>query len=385
MGESPQANDEAEFIAGRGPLVFTRRALLSGAVLAATGCRRREAFSGYAFVANRDGGAIAAVDMGAFAVARHIRVDGAPTAVDADQHTLRVYALTPENGHLHEIRADRLALTRTIAAGNQAVAMRRTPGFVYVLCADPPRVAAISTDTFRIAWSANLPAPPVDFDLSPDGQFLAISYGTHNAVQLLPIATRRLRALLNCSGETGAVRFQKDSAQLIVAGLSERMLYVFLTATGQLVTKLPLAVRPEHFCFNDDGGQLFITGEGMDVVVVVYPFYTPQIAETVLAGRAPGAMAASPSRLFVANSKSSDVSILNIDQRKVIAVAPAGAHPGFIAITPDDQYALVLNEDSGDIAVLWVPGITRSHARTAPLLTMIPVGSRPVSAAIVAI
>jgi len=96
-------------------------------------------------------------------------------------------------------------------------------------------------------------------------------------------------------------------------------------------------------------------------------------------------MAASPGRLFVANSKSGDVSILNIDSRKVMAVAPAGANPGYIAITPDEQYALVLNEDSGDIAVLWVPGITRTHARTAPLLTMIPVGSRPVSAAFVEI
>ena len=365
--------------------MISRRALLGGAVLAATGCRRRAAFSGYAFVANQDGGAIAAVDMGAFAVAKHIRVDGAPNAVDADQRTLRVYALTPENGHLHEIRADRLALTRTVDVGRRAIAMRRTADHIYVLSTDPPRIAAVSRDSFRVAWSVRLPDVPVDFDLSPTGEFLAISYGAANAVQLVPIASRRLRDPLNCSGETGALRFQKDSAQLIVAGLSERMLYIFLTATGQLVTKLPLAVKPEHFCFNDDGGQLFITGQGMDAVVVVYPFYTPQIGETVLAGREPGAMAASPGRLFVANSKSGDVSILNIDSRKVMAVAPAGANPGYIAITPDEQYALVLNEDSGDIAVLWVPGITRTHARTAPLLTMIPVGSRPVSAAFVEI
>jgi len=118
--------------------MITRRALLGGAVLAATGCRRRAAFSGYAFVANEDGGAIAAVDMGAFAVARHIRLDGAPNAVDADQRTLRVYALTPDNGHLHEIRADRLELTRTVEAGRRAIAMRRTAKYIYVLSTDPP-------------------------------------------------------------------------------------------------------------------------------------------------------------------------------------------------------------------------------------------------------
>lgn len=364
---------------------MTRRGFLAGAAAVAAGCRQRKAFTGYAFVANREGGAVAAVDMGAFVVARHIRVDGAPTAVVADQQKQLVYVLTPDNGHLHEIRADRLALTRTTAVSSQALAMRWTPGHIYVLCSDPARVVAVSTDTFRTVWSTPLPVRPVDFDLAPDEKSLALSYGTENAVQLLDVTTRRLRAPMRLAGAAGGLRYQKDSAQLIVAGLSERMLYVWLTATGQLVTKLPLAIRPEQFCFNEDGGQLFVTGAGMDGVVIVYPFYTPQVGETVLAGREPGAMAVSSTLLFVANSKSSDVSILNIDSRRVIAMAPAGANPGYIAITPDNQYALVLNEDSGDMAVLWIPGITRNHARSAPLLTMIPVGSRPVSAAVLAI
>jgi len=48
------------------------------------GCRLHEkarGFAGYAFIANQDGRAIAAVDLEVFAVARHIRLDGAPTAV----------------------------------------------------------------------------------------------------------------------------------------------------------------------------------------------------------------------------------------------------------------------------------------------------------------
>src|SRR5581483_7397660 len=188
---------------------------------------------------------------------------------------------------------------------------------------------------------------------------LAISYGAARQVQLLDLRTRQLRHPMALNGDAGGLRFQKDAAQLITASLTERMLYVFLCPGGQLVTKLSLAIRPEQFCFNEDGGQLFVTGEGMDAVVVVYPFYTPQVGETVLAGREPGAMAVSPTLLFVANSKSSDVSILNIDMRRVIAMAPAGTNPGFIAITPDNQYALVLNEESGDMAVLWIPAITR--------------------------
>src|SRR5581483_6982651 len=125
---------------------------------------------------------------------------------------------------------------------------------------------------------------------------LAISYGAARQVQLLDLRTRQLRHPMALNGDAGGLRFQKDAAQLITASLTERMLYVFLCPGGQLVTKLSLAIRRE-----------------------------------------PGAMAVSPTLLFVANSKSSDVSILNIETRRVIAVAPAGANPGYIAITPDNQ------------------------------------------------
>jgi len=49
-----------------------------------------------------------------------------------------------------------------------------------------------------------------------------------------------------------------------------------------------------------DGGELFVTGAGMDGVVIVNPYRT-EITETVLAGHAPGAMAVSDSLLFVAS------------------------------------------------------------------------------------
>ena len=53
------------------------------------------------------------------------------------------------------------------------------------------------------------------------------------------------------------------------------------------VVRLPLAVRPDNMCLGGGGGQLFITGEGMDAVVAVYPYQT-QVAATLLAGHAPG-------------------------------------------------------------------------------------------------
>ena len=74
--------------------------------------------------------------------------------------------------------------------------------------------------------------------------------------------------------------------------------------------------------------------------------------------------------------------------RRVLAVLTVGEEPGFIAITPDSQYALVLNHRSGDLAVIRIAAISQRRneaerrSRTAPLFTLIPVGSGPVSAAV---
>ena len=54
-----------------------------------------------------------------------------------------------------------------------------------------------------------------------------------------------------------------------------------------------------------------------------------------------------------------------------------------------EQYALVLNEGSGDLAVIRTYSLSapqlsaKARFKSAPVFTMIPVGERPVSAAVV--
>jgi len=78
-----------------------------------------------------------------------------------------------------------------------------------------------------------------------------------------------------------------------------------------------------------------------------------------------------------------------MDTRKLVAVVQVGQAPGHIPMTPDEEYALVLDEQSGDLAVIRILSLTlapdgsRRRYKSAPLFTLIPVGERPVSAAVV--
>lgn len=363
-----------------------RRAFLLAPALALAHCRRRKSagFFGYAFVANEDGQAIAAVDLTTFTVARHIRLDGNPTAVLA--HPSAVYALTPNTGTVHQIGVTDLSFHRKIQVARTAVSMRLAPdaAAIWVLCREPRRLVRLALDTFRSDAHLNLPLEPVDFDLAPLSQWAAISFGPVGAVAFADLSARRSERPIALGKSLSTLRFRSDGKQLLVANTAERMLSILEAPTGRLIVHLPLAVRPENFCFKSDGGQLFVTGEGMDAVVVVYP-YSTEIAETFLAGKAPAAMATSQAYLFVANPPSGDVTIVDIETRRAIAVVAVGGGPGFITVTPDDQYALALNPQSGNMAVIRIETIKAARTgrdKSASLFTMIPVGSKPVSAVV---
>ncbi len=374
--------------------MISRRVFLALPAAAAACSRHHKStgFRGYAFIANQESQTLVAVDLEVMAVERHIPLGAGPTQALAAVSRPAVYALTPETGSVHEVQVYRLSAARKVTVASSAVSMRLSPDerSLYILAREPRALISVSLDNFRAEWQLPLPDEPVDFAVAAGGdggsKFSRAAISSTRGVWLADLAAPRVSGPLR-EGDFGAVQFRSDGKVLLAANRGERMLSLFDAPSGRLFTHLPVSLRPDNLCFKRDGGQLFVTGEGMDAVVIVYPFHSLEIAETVLAGRAPGVMAASNSMLFVASPQSGDVSILSIaptSYGKVIGVAQVGTDPGFVVVTPDDQYALVLNRKSGDMAVLRLAAITPRY-KSAPLLTVIPVGSGPVSAAVRAV
>ncbi len=362
--------------------MISRRALLAlPAFLAASCSRKQAAFRGYAFIANQEGGTIAAVDLEVLAVAKHIPVEGAPSQVVSANTRASVYALTPASGTVHEIDTGALKLTRnvTVAAPADSMHLSGDEKTLYVISREAQTLSAIAAETLKTAWTMKLPEVPVDFAISIDDETAAVT--SAQSVRLINLKARAVGEPLG-QGNFGQVKFLANGERIIAADLDRNQISIYRVSSPRLITHLPIAVKPENLCFNQDGGQLFVTGSGRDAVVILYPYDIPEVAETILAGHAPGAMTASSSFLFLTNSASGDVSVLNIASHKVVAVLPVGSDPGQVAITPDEVFALVLNRESGNVTVLNVEAIQPGRvSAAAALVTVIPVGSKPVSAA----
>ena len=365
---------------------MTRRAW-SLSFLAAAACTRKgpRGFPGYALVSTAGENSVAVVDLAAFRLARKIDVGAPPATVAIGSD--RSFVLTPSTGSVHVLdRELHHAGSRKFADQLSDIRLSGDGKLLVAIAAAPPEFLIADARTLQVIRKEKLDAAPVAIDAA-SLPYAAVS--TAHTLDLFQLETGR-GSRVQLPGEIGAVRFRADTQLLLAANLGDRSLTALNVPALQVIADLPLAMNPENLCFNADAGQLFVSGDGMDAVAIVFPYDTLEVEQTILAGRDPGVMACSedPAYLFVASHTGSDVSILTIDNRKVIGIVEVGVRPSYITVTPDSQYALILDELSGDMAVIRITGI-RVNAETnrtksaAALFTSVPVGSRPVHAAIV--
>lgn len=362
---------------------MTRRDWIAASI-AATGCSRAKktiGYRGFAFVANSDGQAVAVVDLTALALTRHVRLESNPSGVLTHSSYPGVFAVLPKQAVIQEIGMEKLVADRKIKLPGIPSIVQFSPkgDAIWALCPLEKLLVRIPIAKMQVDTKIALSATPVSFAFAPgpEGE-IAVSLGASGRLAVIRGGAVTAHEI---GGELGDVVFRTDGQFAIVGDAASRQVIFFDVRQNRLAVRLPLAVTPRNFCMKQDGGQLFVTGEGADAVVNVFPYQT-EVGAFMLAGRGPGSMAVSVEYLFVANGTSGDVSIINFQSQKMVAQSPAGRAPCFIAVTPNNEFACVLNRESGDMALLHIPTITARRNKSATLLTMIPVGSKPVNAVI---
>ncbi|HEX4769479.1 MAG TPA: hypothetical protein VH351_01520 [Bryobacteraceae bacterium] len=367
-------------------MLLTRRRCLSLAALSLTACspKKGTGYPGYVLIATSGDTTLAVVDLLSFKLLNPIPLDASPTAVvpGGPDHC---YVLTPSSGSVHVINSSlKRVATRKFSDELSELFLSPDRRNLLAISAASREFIVVDAASLAVVHRYQLRSEPISLDVNAAGDVAIGLRGAPNLVFFRRGVEGREAAV---DGEPGSLRFRRDGKVLIVAKPAARSLSILTVPNMQLMADLPLAMQPDNLCFNSDGGQLFVTGEGMDAVAIVFPYQTLEVEQTILAGRSPGVMACSnapPYLLFVANSNGSDLSILDIDTRRVVGILGVGLRPSFIAITPDNQYALILNGGSNDMAVIRITAIRPSYQKKngVALYTMLPVGTAPVHAAI---
>jgi hypothetical protein len=324
---------------------------LAGVLASACGRKRAARYEGWLLVASRAERAIAVANL-----ARFERITTIPLPHSPDDLFLareRVFATSREGAEMVEIDPEKFRISGRIPLPGKPVAMRLLPGgaMAMVLMDEPPAAALVDLEKRRVSARLALPAAPGDADVS-DG-IAALTFPGRNSIMRISVPALKIAGETQVGAPCGTVRFRKDGKTILAGAPSAREIVTLDAGTGGLLARLTLPISPLRFCFNGDGGQMFVTGTGEDSLAIVYP-YRNEVDQTILGGRTPGAMAISEKRnlLFVANPESGDLTILDIDHRHLSASVHVGDHPGEILLTPDDQYALTVDPGSGTVSVV---------------------------------
>lgn len=370
----------------------SRRALLAGVLASACGRKRGTRYQGWLFVASGTEKEIAVADLASFR-----RVASIPLPCTPDQlfqSRDRVFALCPDARAIVEIDVERFRVAGRIGLPGKPVAVRLLPdsGNAIVLTDEPGALLSVDLPNRRVAARLMLPDAPRDMDVSGmdvKAMLVAITLPARNAILRVALSGSKT-PVLKLIGATdvgvscGAVRFRRDGKTILAGAAAARELVAIDSESGKLLARLPLPVSPSRFCFNGDGGQMFVTGTGQDVLAIVSPFQN-EVAETILAGHTPYGMAVSERRnlLFVTNPGSGDLTILDIETRSLSASVHVGETPGDVLLTPDGEYALVLDQRSGNVSVVRITSVLGRKAKTNPLFTVFPTAAGARSAIIV--
>ena len=255
-----------------------------------------------------------------------------------------------------------------------------------LLYRQPAVLAQLALDSFRFTRRIGLPAPPDSFALSGDGR-AAVAFRARRSVSLISLARGVIEGNIATGVEPSLIQFRKDGRQLLAGSAPELCLAIFDVATGRTMRPSAAADRAPNFATTADGGQLHQRGwrgRGGDRFPLQH-----RDRPTILAGHAPGAMAVTgawPAYLMVTNPQSSGLTVLDMDMRKLVAVVRVGQGPGEILITPDNQYALAIDRQSADLAVVRLSAFAEAAGGSTNrrrYSRCIPVGGKPVGAAIV--
>ena len=136
---------------------------------------------------------------------------------------------------------------------------------------------------------------------------------------------------------------------------------------------LDVGQTPLHLALKPDGGEAFVSNYDSDTISELTTS-TNEVGGAYLVGTHPvrGLVSADNSLLYVSNFSAGRVIIYGIDDGKRIGEGvKVGEGPDALAFSASGRFLLVVNAQSGDIAVM------RIGSNPASLLTLFPAGKAP--------
>jgi YVTN family beta-propeller protein len=356
--------------------------------LGAAGCERAVDYPAnyreYAYISNGGSNTVTVLDLVNMRQDRVIAVGAGPSGLAVNPRLNEVYVVNSGSGTVSVINTE----TNTVAA---TIPVQRRPYFIdvdaqgdraYVANSGSNNVSVLDLAHRRVVGVIGAGEAPGLARIANDGKTLVITNRASGSVSIADVRSLKVRSSFDhCPGATDAIILPDSSKAFVACSGGHQIMVIGLAhSTGStpssadvLLTFLDVGKTPIQITLKPDGGEAFVSNYDSDTISELTTS-SNEVGGAYLVGAHPvrGLVTADNSLLYVSDFSAGRVVIYSIDDGKLIGSGVrVGEGPDALAFSASGHLLLVVNAQSGDIAVV------RVDASGASLLTLFPAGRAP--------
>ena len=268
----------------------------------------------YAYVPNRNSGAVSVIDINTGSVVKTIGTSGFPYGVYPSPDGTRMYVTDNYNG----------------------------------------RVNIINTITNTADASVTVGTSPAGVVVAPNGSKIYVTAGDHK-VYVVDAVTNKVDATIAVGDRPMGIAISPDGTRLYVANQSSKNVSVINTATNAVIATIEVENSPWGVYVSSDGTKVYVSNSYSGTVSVINTS-SNTLAGRITVGNTPHGivLSADGSRAYVANHGSNTVSVINTATNTVIATINTGVdtRPVGVSLSPDGSKLYVTKSNANNVAVV---------------------------------
>jgi DNA-binding beta-propeller fold protein YncE len=333
-----------------------------------------------AYVATSDG-SLTVVDLVKLRAIHRIPIGPALSGVR--EHPIRpeIWGVSSQGGYVWIVdgRSNQRRATIPVGDGPYAVDFSSDGRRAYTTSSGSDALVAIDCESRAIVGRARTGREPVFAQLTPDEKSILVLNHRDATLGIHDAATLAQRGKIPVVAQPDEVLVMPDSSIAFVLSRREPRMSVVDLRREVLLSNLQLAGKPSDMLLKPDGGELYVISPDSHGLQVINT-WTHEVGDYMMLGDSPtrGILSADTSLMYITDAAAGRVTAVDINNRRVVRNATGtellvsvGQSPSAVRFDPAENLLLVVNHDSGDLAVI------RARPDNQSLLTLIPVGEHP--------
>ncbi len=337
----------------------------------------------YAYISNGGSNTVTVLDLVNMRQDRVIAVGKKPSGIAVNPLKNEIYVVNSDSGSVSVIDAKTNTVAATIPVQKHPYSIDVDPQGerAYVANSGSNNVSVLDLGRRRQIGVIGAGIAPGVARIASDGKTLVITNRVSGSVSVADALSFKVRSSFDhCPGATDAVIVPDASKAFVACSGGHQIMVIGLAHSGGsmplssdiVLAFLDVGKTPLHIALKPDGGEAFASNYDSGTISELTTS-TNEVGGAYLVGTHPvhGLVSSDNSLLYVSDFSAGLVTIYSIDDGKRVNSVRVGEGPDALAFSASGRLLLVVNAQSGDIAVV------RTTTNPATLLTLFPAGRSP--------